>query len=341
MAEIREEVFIIQSKIRGYHIYKQIWEASVGERLRCKKEENNAHDPYCVGVIDRSDKTVGHVPREISAVCSLFLDHHGTISCEVIGHQQYSEDLPKGGLEIPCRLSFRGPARYLEKVRKLITSAITARLDSWCIKDSLTNDQEESVSIELDLECEDSGPDQLKPIGDRIWLELHGCHMLNSDRDTLMHNRRRLNDRHVNFAQKLLKLQFPCMDGLRLTLQQKKKQVKIVEGVQVMHCHGDHWIVVSSVGCVENEVHIFDSVYSAVNDDTRSVIHNLFGPEICTLTMMKMQKQDGPDDCGLFAIAVATSLVHGVDIGIFKQEAMRKHLLECFEKKVLCIFPTV
>lgn len=106
----------------------------------------------------------------------------------------------------------------------MITSAITARLDSWCIKDSLTIDQEESVGMELDLECEDSGPDQLKPIGDRIWLDLHGCHMLNSDRDALMDNRRRLNDRHVNFAQKLLKLQFPCVDGLRSPCSKRRNR---------------------------------------------------------------------------------------------------------------------
>jgi hypothetical protein len=62
MAEIREEVFIIQSKIQGYHINKEIWEASVGERPRCKKEENYEHDPYYIRVIEYSDKTVGYVP---------------------------------------------------------------------------------------------------------------------------------------------------------------------------------------------------------------------------------------------------------------------------------------
>ena len=86
MAFNEEDVYVVQSKIRGYHIYKDIWEASIGERLSCKKEEYNIHDPYCVGVIDRGNVTVGHVPRAISAVYSLFLDHRGTITCEVIGN---------------------------------------------------------------------------------------------------------------------------------------------------------------------------------------------------------------------------------------------------------------
>ena len=35
--------------------------------------------------------TIGHVPREISMVCSLFLNHQGTISCEIIGRQKYPQ----------------------------------------------------------------------------------------------------------------------------------------------------------------------------------------------------------------------------------------------------------
>ena len=54
-----EDVYVVQSKIRGYHIYK---EASIGDRLSCEKEEYNVHDPYCVGVIDHGNVTVGHVP---------------------------------------------------------------------------------------------------------------------------------------------------------------------------------------------------------------------------------------------------------------------------------------
>ena len=127
-----------------------------------------------------------------------------------------------------------------------------------------------------------------------------------------------MNDRHINFAQKLPQLQFPYVDGFKLTLRQKMEQTKIEEGVQIIHCHGDHWIVASSLNCSKDEVRVIDSVYDMVDDDTRSVIHNLFGPERVNITMMKMQKQKGPEDCGLFAIAVATTLVHGVDMCTFR-----------------------
>ena len=68
---------------------------------------------------------------------------------------------------------------------------------------------------------------------------------------------------------------------------------------------------------------------------------NLFGPERIRISMVEMQKQRGPDDCGLFAIAVATSLVHGAGLCTFRQDQMRRHVLGCFEEKLLCVFPTV
>ena len=57
-------------------------------------------------VIDGEEKTVGHVPRKISAICLLFIHRGGTINSRVDGHRRYSADLPQGGLEIPCILTF-------------------------------------------------------------------------------------------------------------------------------------------------------------------------------------------------------------------------------------------
>ena len=50
--------------------------------------------------------TVGHVPRKMSAIYSIFIRHGGTIICVVNGACRYSADLPQGGLEIPCVLRF-------------------------------------------------------------------------------------------------------------------------------------------------------------------------------------------------------------------------------------------
>ena len=95
-------------------------------------------------------------------------------------------------------------------------------------------------------------------------------------------------------------------------------QNTITEGVQIVHSCGDHRTVISSLKCAKDEVHVYDSVYEEVDDDTRTVIQNLFGPERVRISMVEMQKQRDPDDCGLFAIAVATSLVHGAGLCTFR-----------------------
>ena len=55
-----------------------------------------------------------------------------------------------------------------------------------------------------------------------------------------------------------------------------------------------------------------------------------------------MTKQMGSNDCGLYAIAVATSLAHQVDptTVIFKKNEMRSHFAECFIKQKITPFPT-
>ena len=95
-------------------------DAERGEELPCKRETGNDKDRYAVAVM-RGDTIVGHVPRKISAACSLFLRRNGTIRCTVTGSRRFSADLPQGGLEVPCELKFKGEPNDVAKVRKLLT----------------------------------------------------------------------------------------------------------------------------------------------------------------------------------------------------------------------------
>ena len=59
------------SCVRGYHIYQLIWDASIGEMLRCKlSDSRNSHDRYAISVM-KDEITVGDLPRELSWMCSL------------------------------------------------------------------------------------------------------------------------------------------------------------------------------------------------------------------------------------------------------------------------------
>ena len=64
-------------------------------------------------------------------------------------------------------------------------------------------------------------------------------------------------------------------------------------------------------------------------------------PEI-KVDVMKLTKQIGSNDCGLYAIAIATALVYEVDPStlLFEQNEMRKHLVNCFMRQHLTQFPT-
>ena len=58
--------------VRGYHVYKDIWAAAIGEVLVCSREPTNAADRYAVAV-PKKETIIGHLPRKISKVCSLYL----------------------------------------------------------------------------------------------------------------------------------------------------------------------------------------------------------------------------------------------------------------------------
>ena len=109
--------------VRRYHVYEEIWDASIGEELLCAREPTNPCDPFAVTVV-KSNQTVGHVPLKISSVCSLFLRHGGTIMCKITGRRRHSKDLAQGGLEIPCTFTFEGGLKDITKVEKCIQKSL-------------------------------------------------------------------------------------------------------------------------------------------------------------------------------------------------------------------------
>ena len=87
-----------------------------------------------------------------------------------------------------------------------------------------------------------------------------------------------------------------------------------------MPCHEkfgpNHWITVTNIGCISSHIKVYDSIPSG-NISSRAI------QEICamifsdakeiTLNFPPVQSQRGGSDCGLFAIAFATTLCTGFD----------------------------
>ena len=112
----------INSVVRDHHVYKNIWTPEIGEELTCRREVGNIHDLHAVAIIHGST-VVGHVPRTISMPCNVFIRRGGMIRCIITGHRQYSLDLERGGLDVPCKLQFEGSQNSVDQLLEKIHSA--------------------------------------------------------------------------------------------------------------------------------------------------------------------------------------------------------------------------
>ena len=342
--------YCFDSEVMGYHIYQDTWEARLGEVLSCHREIANAFDPFAV-CMKKDGTIVGHVPRKISSICSLFLRNNGTINCEVTGRRRYSRGIPQGGLEIPCRLIFEGLEKYVNitssKLEKVKAKNKTAKDASEEVMKEAMKVELEATSNVVDLTQQSKRPklcgNEEASIGQEAgengeWVRIFANTLKMTDRVQLLTGEQ-LTDVHINAAQKLLLYQFPTYQGLHNPLLQQCIGFWVNNYIQIWHCRQCHWITISSVGCKAGEVAVYDSLYSDLDEVTRHNLQRVFGLSNVTVHFPNVQKQEGVVDCGLFAIAFATSLAFGQDKFKFLQEKLRSHLADCFEHKYMVTFP--
>ena len=409
----------------------------------------------------KGDEIVGHVPRYISALCSLFIRHGGAVYSIVLGERRYSRDLPQGGMEIPCRLHFVGNGRELKKVKSFL-KAIPTIPGAQCVSANnnqpvmnsdqpvmnsdqpvmnsdqpvmnsdqpvmnsdqpvmnsdqpvmnsdqpvmnsdqpvMNSDQPATNSHQLGesnrnygyavVDCDqlspsmqespqhiassamvlkqpllDSNKKQVQtflndgtlksskstiqlsnppPEQSALWTTFERCVFQVSDK-VLIENGAELTDKHMQFAQCMIKKQFPSVGGLNSTLLQDKPPSlgsRTANTIQIVHCKKRrHWITVSTKWCQGDHVAVYDSVFVRLDAETRTTIKKMFRlKKTKDIIMMPMQKQYGSTDCGVFAIAVLTSLAHEEDPSKFKynQTELRQHLLDCIINGRLVCFP--
>ena len=99
------------------------------------------------------------------------------------------------------------------------------------------------------------------------------------------------------------------MAGLQPPVLQKvfAFQVHSGEFVQIIHVRNNHWCVVSTVGCETGAVHVYDSLYNPISNETVRLIASLVNSPCSELrvTMMDVEKQSNGSDCGVLVIAYA------------------------------------
>ena len=114
--------FIIDSTIRGFHVYKSLWTPEISEELSTVRETSNTHDHFAVAIW-KGTLTIGHVPAEISKVCWFFLRRGGTIKCRVSTDRRRRLPLEQGGLKVSCKLIFvADDQKLLKKLKKIVST---------------------------------------------------------------------------------------------------------------------------------------------------------------------------------------------------------------------------
>ena len=113
--------------------------------------------------------------------------------------------------------------------------------------------------------------------------------------------------------------------------------------MQILHTGNHHWVCISSVGCRDGIVNLYDSLYhNVISKEVEEQAINLVGADsFSSLNVVPIQQQRNGSDCGVFAAAFATALVHGVLPSLleFDTTKLRKHLCECLKAGKLEMFP--
>ena len=335
-------IFSIESCVRGYHVYKSSWAASIGEILLCEREERNLEDPYAVAIV-RNGVIVGHVPRTISCVCSLYLRRGGRISCTIKGQKRFSSDLPQGGLEVPCSYSFRDFTEdSAMKVRRcLIEIGFAVHLSAQDSEHDFEINSQPSVGNCQPVDAEKTdGVKQTLTQCDH-WLKFEDIVLSHAD-CRILEGGDLLNDKHMNFAQRILKKQFPHINGLRLTLLQNQENIgETSNAIQIFNIQKNHWICAAkSEG--KAKVLVYDSAYTKWDANSLSPILKQFRCGRGSIKIIDgVQKQTGSADCGLFAIAFATSIAFGKDPAstTYTQGLLRQHMKNCLMNMLFETFP--
>lgn len=151
----------------------------------------------------------------------------------------------------------------------------------------------------------------------------------------------------MDAAQKLICKALGRLESFQSVLNWQKKGTPFFdtgeEHIQLMHDGGSHWLMSFSSN---DRVQICDSLYTNLTHVTKKCLKALYKSQVekngkLSVTIVPVQKQSDGCNCGLFAIAFATDILHGlcpID-SYFDVSMMRNHLIQCLETEELTVFP--
>jgi len=114
----------------------------------------------------------------------------------------------------------------------------------------------------------------------------------------------------------MLKLKHPNIKGLKDCTLSDTLNFESIEG-EILNCDRTHWVCVSSFGCKQGNVNMFDSKQNCeILLSTKEAIACILGTtcKCISLRFVDVQQQSNNYDCGLFALAYASSICDGISI---------------------------
>ena len=113
----------IDTCVKGYHIYKNIWKSTVNEKLETEMEPDNVMDKYAV-CVKKNTSIVGHIPLgkngKFAKMVFYFLRADQDVECKVVITGKEANLGDGDGMQVPCKLKISSPRKMVENLCKNI-----------------------------------------------------------------------------------------------------------------------------------------------------------------------------------------------------------------------------
>ena len=113
----------IDTYVKGYHVYKNIWEPTVKKELETEMEPDNVMDK-CAVCVKKNPSTVGHLPLvkngKFPKMIFYFLRADQDAECKVVITDKEVNLGDGDGMQVPYKLKISGPRKMLEILCKNI-----------------------------------------------------------------------------------------------------------------------------------------------------------------------------------------------------------------------------
>ena len=117
--------FNLNSFIKGYHVYQEVWSPELHEMLSSVPEPRNIVDKYAVSV-QRDDEVVGHLMKgksgRFAKTIFYFLRADKKNDCTVVVTDKAINRGDGEGMQVPCTLNFKGHRKWIDILKKELIS---------------------------------------------------------------------------------------------------------------------------------------------------------------------------------------------------------------------------